>query len=76
MISQRKYGLQWQRNRKNIMRYKSKHNLLRWFIEDQRTLPASYVKSCKKFFDELQATSIKLQAASDKLPQRQTKNNE
>jgi hypothetical protein len=62
------------------MRYKSKHNLLRWFIEDQRTLPASYVKSCQKFFKEIsrkhQATSIKLQAASDKLTQRQTKNNE
>jgi hypothetical protein len=68
------------RNRKDIMRYKSKHNLLRWFIEDQRTLPASYVKSCRKFFKEIsskhQATSIKLQAASDKLTQRQTKNNE
>jgi len=44
------------------MRYKSKHNLLRWFLEDHRTLPASYVKSCKKFFK-----SIKQQAASDKL---------
>ena len=68
------------RNRKDIMRYKSKHNLLRWFIEDQRTLPASYVKSCRKFFKEIsskhQATSIKPQAASDKLTQRQTKNNE
>jgi hypothetical protein len=73
------------RNRKDIMRYKSKHNLLRWFIEDQRTLPASYVKSCRKFFKEIskqqasskhQATSIKLQAASVKLTQRQTKNNE
>jgi hypothetical protein len=68
------------RNRKDIMRYKSKHNLLRWFIEDQRTLPASYVKSCRKFFKEIsskhQATSIKPQAASVKLTQRQTKNNE
>jgi hypothetical protein len=61
------------RNRKDIMRYKSKHNLLRWFIEDQRTLPASYVKSCQKFFKEI---SSKLQASSDKLTQRQTKNNE
>ena len=50
-------------NRKDIMRYKSKHNLLRWFIEDQRTLPASYVKSCQKFFKEI---SDKLQAASRK----------
>ena len=45
------------------MRYKSKHNLLRWFLEDHRTLPASYVKSCKKFFKEI---SDKQQAASDK----------
>ena len=48
------------------MRYKSKHNLLRWFLEDHRTLPASYVKSCRKFFDELQATSNKPQATSSK----------
>ena len=45
------------------MRYKSKHNLLRWFLEDHRTLPASYVKSCRKFFEEI---SNKRQAASDK----------
>ena len=45
------------------MRYKSKHNLLRWFLEDHATLPASYVKSCRKFFEEI---SNKRQAASDK----------
>jgi hypothetical protein len=63
-------------NRKDIMRYKSKHNLLRWFIEDQRTLPASYVKSCQEFFEEIskrQASSDKPQATSDKLPHVQTK---
>ena len=49
------------------MRYKSKHNLLRWFIEDHRTLPKAYVKSCQKFFDELQAASDKQQATN--LPQ-------
>jgi len=47
------------------MRYKSKHNLLRWFIEDHRTLPASYVKSCEKFFRELGESRGKLQATSD-----------
>jgi hypothetical protein len=56
------------------------NNLLPWFTDDHGTLPASYVKSCQKFFKEisskLQATSYKLQAASDKLTQRQTKNNE
>jgi len=41
-----------------------KHDLTAWFLEDHATLPASYVKSCEKFFDELQASSSKLQAAS------------
>ena len=39
------------------MRYKSKHNLLRWFLEPRDQLPASYVKSCEEFFK-----SIKQQA--------------
>ena len=43
-----------------------KHDLTAWFLEDHATLPASYVKSCRKFFDELQATSDKPQAASHK----------
>jgi hypothetical protein len=29
------------------------NNLLPWFLEDHGTLPASYLKSCQKFFDEL-----------------------
>jgi len=42
-----------------------KHNdLLPWFLEDHGQLPASYLKSTKKFFDGLQATSNKRQAAS------------
>jgi hypothetical protein len=52
------------------MRYKSHRNLLRWFLEDQRQLPAAYVASCRKFFKELsdkhQASSGKLQASSNK----------
>tara|TARA_Y100001938_G_C7727880_1_gene253195 strand:- start:179 stop:355 length:177 start_codon:yes stop_codon:yes gene_type:complete len=43
-----------------------KHDLTAWFLQDHATLPASYVKSCRKFFDELQATSDKPQAASSK----------
>ncbi len=44
------------------------HNdLLPWFTQDHGQLPASYLKSCQKFFDELQATSNKRQATS--LPQ-------
>jgi hypothetical protein len=44
-----------------------KHNdLLPWFTEDHGQLPASYLKSTKKFFDELQAPSVKLQAPSSK----------
>jgi len=48
------------------MRYKSKHNLLRWFLEDHATLPAAYVRSCEKFFRELGERRGKLQAASVK----------
>ena len=46
------------------LRYKSKHNLLRWFLEDHATLPASYVKSCEEFFRELAEERGKLQATS------------
>ena len=31
----------------------NKNNLLPWFTEDHGTLPAGYLKSCKKFFREL-----------------------
>jgi hypothetical protein len=54
-----------------------KHNdLLPWFTQDHARLPASYIKSCNKFFrelgikaasNELQAASFKRQAASSKL---------
>jgi hypothetical protein len=39
---------------------------MRWFLEDQRQLPAAYVASCEKFFRTLnkKATSRKQQAAS------------
>ena len=30
-----------------------KNDLTAWFLEDHATLPASYVKSCQKFFDEI-----------------------
>ena len=47
---------------------KIKHNdLLPWFLEDHDQLPDAYKKSCQKFFDELQVTSVKHQATS--LPQ-------
>jgi hypothetical protein len=50
-----------------------KHDLTAWFLEDHATLPASYVKSCQKFFDELQASSSKRQAASSKLDNKLNK---
>ena len=55
------------------MKRRIKHNdLTAWFLEDHATLPASYVKSCQKFFDEIskrQASSDKPQATScDKTP--------
>ena len=48
-----------------------KHNdLVPWFIQDHRALPASYLASCNKFFQELrdkqQAPSNKQQASSCK----------
>jgi len=46
-----------------------KHNdMLPWFLEDHARLPASYIKSCNKFFRELgiKTESNKLQAASFK----------
>ena len=47
---------------------KINHNdLLPWFTDDHGTLPKAYLESCKKFFDEIQATSHKHQATS--LPQ-------
>ena len=53
--------------RRKFLRLK-KHDLTAWFLEDHATLPASYVKSCQKFFKEIsnkqQATSGKQQAAS------------
>jgi hypothetical protein len=59
------------------MKRRIKHNnLLPWFTDDHGTLPASYLKSCQKFFDEIskrQASSDKPQATSDKLPHMQTK---
>ena len=42
-----------------------KNDLTAWFLEDHATLPASYVKSCEKFFRELGERRDKLQAASD-----------
>ena len=41
-----------------------KHDLTAWFLEDHATLPASYVKSCEKFFRELGESRGKLQAPS------------
>ena len=43
-----------------------KNDLLPWFIQDHDSLPASYLTSCRKFFQEL---SDKHQASSDKLRQ-------
>ena len=48
------------------MRRRIKHNdLTAWFLEDHATLPASYVKSCEKFFRELGESRNKLQATSE-----------
>ena len=50
------------------MKKRIKHNdLLPWFTDDHNTLPAAYLKSTQKFFDELQVPSVKLQAPSVKI---------
>jgi len=49
------------------MRKINHNDLLPWFLEDHGTLPKAYLKSCQKFFDEIQASSLKQQATS--LPQ-------
>ena len=50
------------------MKKRIKHNdLLPWFTDDHNTLPAAYLKSTQKFFDELQAASRKRQASSVKI---------
>jgi len=41
-----------------------KNDLTHYFIRPHEELPASYLKSCKKFFEELRATSSKRQATS------------
>jgi hypothetical protein len=49
------------------MRRRIKHNdLLPWFLQDHGTLPAGYLRSCKKFFKSIkpQAPSCKPQAPS------------
>ena len=59
------------------MKKRIKHNdLLPWFTDDHNTLPAAYLKSTQKFFDELQVASRKRQASSVKLsPQLNDKKN-
>ena len=51
-------------NIKDMAKRRIKHNdLLPWFTMDHGQLPASYLKSCRKFFKEI---SDKRQAASNK----------
>jgi hypothetical protein len=57
---------------------KIKHNdLLPWFTQDHSTLPASYLASCREFFDSIkqQASSFK-GTSCDKVPSdKQSKKN-
>ena len=64
-------------NIKDMAKKRIKHNdLLPWFLRDHGQLPASYLKSTQKFFDELGATSSKHQAPGAKLsPQLNDKKN-
>jgi hypothetical protein len=42
------------------------NDLIPWFTMNHADLPPAYLASCRKFFDELQAASNKLQASSSK----------
>ena len=35
------------------------NNLIPWFMDDHRNLPADYLESCEKFFDELTAKRVR-----------------
>jgi hypothetical protein len=46
------------------MKRRIKHNdLTAWFLQDHATLPASYVKSCQEFFEEISKRQAKRQAS-------------
>jgi hypothetical protein len=49
-------------NRKDIMKRIKHDDLLPWFTQDHKQLPAGYLRSCEKFF-----ASFKPQAPSRKL---------
>ena len=67
------------------MKRRIKHNnLLPWFREDHAQLPASYIKSCQEFFQEIGEKTLisrvefyanELQAASYKLQAFQAASN-
>ncbi len=57
------------------MRRIKHNNLLPWFTDDHGTLPAAYVKSCQKFFDEIGKNVQASKPSSDKLPHTKTKIN-
>jgi hypothetical protein len=81
-IRKRGFGSIYNRKDKTMKRIRN-NDLTHYFFRDHSELPESYLKHCREFFqslgiktkaNELQAD--KLQAASVKLTQRQTKNNE
>jgi hypothetical protein len=50
--------------KKGIMKRIKKNDLTHYFLRDHRTLPASYLRSCEKFFRELGKKRNKFQASS------------
>ena len=61
--------------KKKMKKRRIKHNnLLPWFTQDHGTLPASYLKSCKKFFKELKRSS-KNKGWARRAQAQQAKNN-
>ena len=70
--------------KRRIMSKRIRNNdLTHYFFRDHSELPESYLKHCREFFESLgiktasnKLQADKLQAASDKLTQRQTEKKE
>jgi len=66
------FKLDWQLNlcyriiKEKVMKRIRHNDLTHYFLRDHRELPASYLRSCEKFFKSIkqQASSGKLQASS------------
>ena len=62
--------------KKKMKKRRIKHNdLTAWFLEDHAALPASYLASCQKFFNELKLSSVEGGRVGPKATSSQAKKN-